>query len=109
MNLPAAGDAGGRAARPRPAARAARLVTRGRLLRRTPVLVLAGLTAAVVLTGCGGSSAARGVPSTAPVPQGRLLAAADLPAGWSAAPPRPNSTPADAPCLSGLTTSPTGY
>ncbi|MGD0607989.1 MAG: alpha/beta hydrolase [Streptosporangiaceae bacterium] len=109
MNLPAAGDAGGRAARPRPAARAARLVTRGRLLRRTPVLVLAGLTAAVVLTGCGGSSAARGVPSTAPAPQGRLLAAADLPAGWSAAPPRPNSTPADAPCLSGLTTSPTGY
>ena len=109
MNLTTAGDADGRAARLRRSARAARLATRGRTQLRIPVLVLAGLMAAAVLTGCGGSSAARGAPSTARAPQGRLLSAADLPAGWSAAPPRPKSTQTDDPCLSGLTTSPTGY
>jgi hypothetical protein len=53
---------------------------------RTPALVLAGLIAAALLTGCGGSGAARGAASTAPALQGRLLSAADLPAGWSAVP-----------------------
>jgi pimeloyl-ACP methyl ester carboxylesterase len=75
----------------------------------TPGLVLAGLMAAAVLTGCGGSSAPSGAPSPARALQGRLLSAADLPAGWSAVPPRPMSTQTDESCLSGLTASPAGY
>ncbi len=100
MNLSAVSGAGGRAARPRPAARAVRLVNRGHLPLRTPVLVLAVPTAAAALTaGCGGSSAASGAPSAARALQGRVLSAADLPAGWSAVPARPQSTQTDAACL----------
>src|SRR5580704_2360274 len=109
MNLTTAGDADGRTAWPRPSARAARRLTGGRMPLRTPVLVLAGLMAAAVLTGCGGSGAASGAPSTARALQGRVLSAADMPAGWSAVPPRPMSTQTDESCLSGLTASPAGY
>ena len=61
------------------------------------------LAAATLLTtGCGGSGAG----DTA---QGRLLAAADLPAGWSAAPVHPKDVQTSAPCLSALPQSPKGY
>src|SRR5579863_5190563 len=109
MNLTTAGDADGRGAWPRPSAGAARLMTRRLVRLRTPVIVLAGLMVAAVLTGCGGSSPGGGAPSAARALQGRLLSAADLPAAWSAAPARPKSTQTDEPCLSGLTTSPTGF
>ncbi|HET9079956.1 MAG TPA: alpha/beta fold hydrolase [Trebonia sp.] len=52
------------------------------------LLALSGL-----LTACGGP------PSAASLLQTRLLSAADLPAGWSAAPVNPAEEPASAPCL----------
>ena len=58
--------------------------------------------AALLATGCGGS----GGGDTA---QSRLLSAADLPAGWSAAPVNPKVVQASAPCLSGLSASHQGY
>ena len=58
--------------------------------------------AALLTTGCGGSSGG----DTA---QSRLLSAADLPAGWSAAPVRPKTVQTSAPCLSGLGPSQQGY
>lgn len=60
------------------------------------------LTAAALLTaGCGG-----GAGST---PQGRLLSAADLPAGWSAVPVKNKDIQTSAPCLSSLSPNPQGY
>jgi pimeloyl-ACP methyl ester carboxylesterase len=71
--------------------------------RRTWASVLAALMAAAVLTsGCGGSS-------TAAVLHDRLLTVADLPAGWSAVPVNPRSVQTSAPCLSGLPTGSTGF
>jgi pimeloyl-ACP methyl ester carboxylesterase len=58
--------------------------------------------AALLTTGCGGS----GGGDTA---QSRLLSAADLPAGWSAAPVSQKAVQASAPCLSGLGASHQGY
>ena len=75
--------------------------------RRLARLVLAGLMAAV-LTGCGGSGASRAAPGTARALQGRLLSAANLPAGWSAVSPRAKAPQTAARCLSGLTVSPAG-
>lgn len=58
--------------------------------------------AALLTTGCGGSSAG----NTA---QSRLLSAADLPAGWSATPVSQKTVQTSAPCLSGLAANHQGY
>ena len=58
--------------------------------------------AALLTTGCGGS----GGGDTA---QSRLLSAADLPAGWSAAPVSQKAVQTSAPCLSGLGANHQGY
>ena len=60
------------------------------------------LAAALLTAGCGGS----GGGDTA---QSRLLSAADLPAGWSAAPVSQKAVQASAPCLSGLGANHQGY
>jgi len=61
------------------------------------------LTATAALTsGCGGNS-------TQSVLQARMLAVADLPAGWSAVPASPESVQTSAPCLSSLATNPKGW
>ena len=70
--------------------------------RRTGVLALAVLAATAVTAGCGG-------PSTAGALQGRVLSAADLPAGWSAVPANPADGQTGAPCLPSLPASPKGY
>ncbi len=70
--------------------------------RRTGVLALAMLTATAVTAGCGG-------PTTGGPLQGRVLSAADLPAGWSAVPANPADAQTGAPCLPSLPTSPKGY
>ena len=57
--------------------------------------------AAAVLTGCGGSSAPSGAPSTEAALHDRLLAMNDLPAGWSAVTRRTlGSVQTSTPCLS---------
>ena len=64
--------------------------------RHARVALLAVLTVTVALTsGCGGNS-------TAATLHDRLLATADLPAGWSAVPANPGTVQTSAPCLSGL-------
>ncbi|HBW18658.1 MAG TPA: hypothetical protein DEH11_06420 [Actinobacteria bacterium] len=71
--------------------------------RRARAAALAVLTATAVLTsGCGGNS-------TAAALHDRLLAVADLPAGWSAVPVNPGSVQTSAPCLSSLATNPKGF
>ena len=70
--------------------------------RRTGVLALAVLAATAVTAGCGG-------PGTAGALQGRVLSAADLPAGWSAVPANPADGQTGAPCLPSLPASPKGY
>jgi pimeloyl-ACP methyl ester carboxylesterase len=66
-------------------------------------MALAVLTATAALTsGCGGNS-------TAAALHDRLLAVADLPAGWSAVPANSGSVQTSAPCLSSLATSPKGW
>ncbi|MGE5289484.1 MAG: alpha/beta fold hydrolase [Micromonosporaceae bacterium] len=106
MKLTTAEDAGGRAPRLRPAARAVRpacLVTRGCVPRRAWAAVLAVLSTTAVLTsGCGGSSVATTL-------QSRLLSVSDLPAGWSAVPVNPNAVQTKAPCLSSLPANPKGW
>ena len=80
--------------------------TATRVHRPWRISVAAGsviLAAATLLTtGCGGSGAGD-------TGQGRLLSAADLPTGWSAAPVHPKSIQTSAPCLSALPQKPTGY
>lgn len=106
MKLTTADDAGGRAPRPRPVARAARpgrLVITGRVPRRAWFVALVVLAMTALLTsGCGGSSEASTL-------QGRLLSVADLPAGWSAAPANPKLVQTNAPCLSSLPANPNGW
>jgi len=78
-------------------------LTAVRAPRRAWVIGLAVLTATAALTsGCGGNS-------TASALQARLLAVADLPAGWSAAPASPGGVQTSAPCLSSLPTNPSGW
>jgi len=62
---------------------------------------LAVAAAAVLTTGCGG-------PGAAATAQGRLLSAADLPAGWSAVPVNQKTVQTSAPCLAGLSPTPKG-
>ena len=67
------------------------------------VTALAVLLATAVLTsGCGGNG-------TAAALHDRLLAVADLPAGWSEVPANPGSVQTSAPCLSHLGTSSKGW
>lgn len=71
--------------------------------RRARVAALAVFTATAALTsGCGGNS-------TAAMLHARLLAVADLPAGWSAVPVNPQSVQTSAPCLSSLSANPKGW
>ena len=75
----------------------------GCLPRRAWVMALAVLTATAVLaSGCGGNS-------TEGALHDRLLAVADLPAGWSAVPANPGSVQTSAPCLSSLTANAKGW
>ena len=75
----------------------------GCLPRRVWVMALAVLTATAALaSGCGGNS-------TEAALHERLLAVADLPAGWSAVPANPGSVQTSAPCLSSLTANPKGW
>ena len=84
-------------------ARPARVMTGGRRQARAWVIALAVLTATAVLaSGCGGNS-------TEAALQARLLAVADLPAGWSAVPANPGSVQTSAPCLSSPAASPAGW
>jgi pimeloyl-ACP methyl ester carboxylesterase len=57
---------------------------------------------ALLVSGCGGRSAAGEL-------HHRLLAAGDLPAGWSAAPTSTGLTPTHSSCLSGMPKSPKGW
>jgi len=80
--------------------------TARRVYRTSRVSVAAGsvvlAAAALLTTACGGSG-------TSDTAQSRLLSAADLPAGWSAAPVHPKTLQTSAPCLSGLPANPKGY
>lgn len=66
------------------------------------VLALLGIAGTVLpVSGCGGQGAA--------ALRDRLLSAADLPAGWSAAPARNAPTLTNTPCLSSLPRTPKGW
>jgi hypothetical protein len=80
--------------------RRAAIIRTCRVTSPVALTTLAVAAAALLTTGCGGSGASSA--------QGRLLSAADLPAGWSATAVNQKAVQTSAPCLSGLPAKPTG-
>lgn len=86
--------------------------SRRRPLAVTIVTLAATLLVAGLISACGGGAQSvtlQGRSSNSAGLQRRLLSAADLPAGWAAAPVNPKAVQTNAPCLASVPAKPAGW